>query len=116
MMTYYIFFFGAVFFVCLIYFFLSLGLKAVMNENSNSKKSPLQKMNATVIDKFFDGEEIITGGSPTLLLNVYLNRKNHQLKHFVEQQMYMKYEIGDKIEVFVSQNDKVKIYPVEELR
>ena len=48
--------------------------------------------------------------------NVNLNRKNHQIKHFVEQQMYMKYDIGDKIEVFVSQNDKVKIYPVDELR
>ena len=115
-MTYYIFFFGAVFFVCLIYFFLNLGLKAVMSENSNSRKSPLQKINATVIDKFFDGEEIINGGSPTLLINVPLKSKNHQIKHFVEQKIYMKYDIGDKIEVFVSQNDKVKIYPVEELR
>ena len=86
-----------------------------MSENSSVKKKPLRKVNATVIDKFFDGEEIITGGSPTLLINVNVNRKNHQIKHFVEQKLYMKYDIGDTIEVFVSQNDKLKIYPVDEL-
>ena len=116
MMTYYIFFFGGMFFLCLIYFFLHLGLKAVASENNNVKKKPLLKVNATIIDKFFDGEEIISGGSPTLLLNVPCNRKSHQIKHYVEQWIYMKYDVGDKIEVFVSQNDKVKIYPVDEFK
>ncbi|MCM8535281.1 MAG: hypothetical protein NE334_05040 [Lentisphaeraceae bacterium] len=116
MASYYIMFFGVTFFIFVLYFVLSVILRHLSNENAAIQKKPLVKMEATVIDKFFDGEEITIGGSPTLLINVKLKQTNHQIKHYVEQKLYMKYDIGDKIEVFVNQNRGIKIYPVDELK
>ena len=38
----------------------------------------------------------------------HVTAKATKIKHYVEQWIYMKYDVGDKIEVFVSQNDKSK--------
>jgi|SaaInlStandDraft_1057018.scaffolds.fasta_scaffold154684_2 hypothetical protein len=116
MITYYSLIFGVVFVGALLYFFLSVVLKNLSHEKDAVQKKPLLKMNGLIVDKFFDGEEIIVGGSPTFLISICLNNKSHEVKHYVEQKLYMKYDIGDRIDLFVNNHKKLIIYTVDEIK
>ena len=116
MITYYTLIFGSVLVIACLYFFLSIVLKKLSYEKEAVQKQPLKKMNGLIIDKFFDGEEIIVGGSPTFLISLCLNNQSHEVKHYVEQKLYMKYDVGDRIDLFVSNHQKLKIYTVDEIK
>ena len=93
---------------------LHFTLKALKKENSAINEKQFMKAQGKVIDKFFDGQEVIVGGEPTLLINICINQIEHQVKHVVEQTMYLKYDIGDEIELFVNQSNGLKIYSITE--
>ena len=80
-------------------------------------KAAVVKTKGTVRKKFFGGaKDVRIDGTPHMIFEVTLNDKTFEVEQGVDQKLYFDYEEGDEIDLFVTTDTQMKIYPLDTIR
>ncbi len=78
-------------------------------------KAALIKTKGKIIKKFFSGDARI-GGEHHVKFQFTIDDKNVEVDHGVDQELYLAYEVGDELDIFVANGSEIKVYLLDSLK
>jgi len=69
-----------------------------------------------VIKKFYSGGDPRINGLPTMKLSFKFENEFHEVDKEVEQELFFEYDEGQDIDLFISKQNELKVYPLKSIQ
>ena len=91
-------------------------LRYFKKSNAFSIGSDVTLTKGKVVKKFYSGGDPRINGLPTLKLSFKFDNEFHEVEKEVEQDIFFKYDEGQEIDLFVSNKNELKVYPLKSIQ